>query len=932
MKSKSGLVHLLLCLLLLTAPCFAQCPADSILESDIAAIHGGTQPDSQKIAMLGKLLQSFRKCGKPKNRVYALLLHRLGDVYGKREDLERAIRYTRQAVQVNASGGPDTDPAFLTNSYFNLGIFYKRLSLSRESQFFFDRCIATGSAWPDKHFIVFMAFEQKAYALYQTGDYQQSTEVAGEGLRFAKKTGNTAAIPPLLAQHAQASAELQQYLAADAGITQAITMLEKAGDDPLHLATCYSVNAELKVKKKQPELALVYYRKALALNKAFENLEQCSRDLLDMGSVHTDELGQHQEALNCYREGLKLALQTGDRYQQAGLYSNMGVVYGRQDDYARALSYYQKALNALPIGFASTSPGTNPSPEMLKLAANDYFVTTIIANKANALLQRYRQSGKAAYLRQALSAYELADQAIDIMRWKQQGQQSKLVWRQKTRAVYEKSLEVCFELKDVAKAYYFFEKSRAALLNDQLSSRNATNQLSAADQQREKALRVRAAALSGQLQSGTLSARDYVVRKNSWLKAQEAWEQFISGLEKRYQAYYGQKYDRDVYPLQELKGKLRMESQSLVEYFNGQDAVFALVLSGRRQELLRIHYPELSNDTRQLMQLLSDPALLNQQYRQYVRLAGKLSHQLFTPLKLRPGRVIVSADENLFPFEALLANRNVPGSFLARDYTFSYVPAVRVLMKTEINASQVGSGFLGLAPVIYSGYRTAAQEHLQLPDLKGSDGSLSQIASGFPGEVTLLTGKNATRKNFLGALRGAGLLQVYAHADADASGKVPRIYLADTAVYMEELEKQDLSALQLVVLSACNTGIGRNAKGEGIFSLARGCMNGGARAVVTNLWQADDQATYRLTEAFYRNLQDGLPKDEALNQARLQLIDDPSGKFALPSYWATAIVIGDSSPLIRNRQIYSFKTVIYILVLLVATGAVMALYSRLRKS
>ncbi|WP_276088252.1 CHAT domain-containing tetratricopeptide repeat protein [Pedobacter sp. JY14-1] len=931
MKIKAGLVSLLLCLLLFPATVVAQCPTDSIREVQIAAIHGGTAPNGQKIAALKKLQQEILKCGRLKNRLYALLLHRIGDMYGKNEDLENAMRYTRQAALINASGQQDTDPAFLTNSYFNLAIFCKRLHLARESQFFFDRCIAAGSAYPDKHFIVFMAFEQKAYALYQTGDYQQSTEVAAEGLRFARETGNTKAIPGLLAQYAQSSAELQQYLAAETHIRQAIALLEKAGDDPLHLATCYSVNAELQVKKKQPEEALVYYKKAFTLNQAHENAEQCSRDLLDMGSVYTDELGQHQSALSCYREGLKLAQQTGDRYQQAGLYSNMGVVYGRQNNYALALCYYQKALNALPIGFSNTSLHANPSPEMLKLAANDYFATTIIANKANALLQLYRQRHQVSYLHQALTVYELADQAIDIMRWKQQGQQSKLIWRQKTKEVYEKSLETCFELKDGAKAYYFFEKSRAALLNDQLSSRSATSGLSPADQQQEKALRVRAAALSSQLQSGTLGAREYAARKTSWLKAQQTWEQFISGLEKRYPTYYQQKYDRSVYPLKKLKSQLGRDRQSLVEYFNGQSAIFALVLTGKGQELVRISYPGLAKDTRQLMRLVSDASLLNQQYPKYARIATALYQRLFQPLKLAPGRVIISADEVLFPFEALLSNKKVHDSFLAKKYIFSYIPAVRILMKARGKTRSPEDKFLGIAPVNDQRPDKGSTDHLPLPSLKGSDLSLRRIAARSASPL-LLTGKSATRNNFLAAIPGAGLLQIYAHADADEYQKQPRIYLADTAIYLAELEKQDLSALQLVVLSACNTGVGRNARGEGIFSLARGCMNGGATSVVTNLWQASDQATYRLTESFYRNLREGLPKDEALYKARLQLMDDPSGAYALPSYWATAILIGDSSPLIKASKVSGLEVVVFIVILFVATVAVAAGFSLLRKA
>ncbi|MNY13558.1 CHAT domain protein [compost metagenome] len=136
------------------------------------------------------------------------------------------------------------------------------------------------------------------------------------------------------------------------------------------------------------------------------------------------------------------------------------------------------------------------------------------------------------------------------------------------------------------------------------------------------------------------------------------------------------------------------------------------------------------------------------------------------------------------------------------------------------------------------------------------------------------------------------------------------LYLADAAVRLSEIQKLQFDCTELVVLSACNTGTGKQASGEGIFSMARGFMAAGVPASITNLWQVDDQVTYKLTEAFYAHLQEGLPKDVALNTAKLDLMDTEDRLYALPYYWAATILIGDAGSLPGSDSGHLFSWII----------------------
>jgi CHAT domain-containing protein/tetratricopeptide (TPR) repeat protein len=119
----------------------------------------------------------------------------------------------------------------------------------------------------------------------------------------------------------------------------------------------------------------------------------------------------------------------------------------------------------------------------------------------------------------------------------------------------------------------------------------------------------------------------------------------------------------------------------------------------------------------------------------------------------------------------------------------------------------------------------------------------------------------------------------------------------------EIFEKVRLDA-DLVVLSACDTGLGEEQGGEGLIGLTRAFQYAGARTVMASLWSVQDRATSELMIRFYKHLRNGLPKDEALRQAQIELIrgpieavDEKGEKTVLdataPYYWAGFQVYGD---------------------------------------
>jgi len=97
---------------------------------------------------------------------------------------------------------------------------------------------------------------------------------------------------------------------------------------------------------------------------------------------------------------------------------------------------------------------------------------------------------------------------------------------------------------------------------------------------------------------------------------------------------------------------------------------------------------------------------------------------------------------------------------------------------------------------------------------------------------------------------------------------------------------------ELVVLSACQTGLGEEVRGEGLVGLTRGFMYAGSPRVVVSLWSVDDQATSELMKTFYEKmLKTGLKPAGALRAAQLEIWRTKN--YAAPYYWAAFTLQGE---------------------------------------
>ncbi len=254
-----------------------------------------------------------------------------------------------------------------------------------------------------------------------------------------------------------------------------------------------------------------------------------------------------------------------------------------------------------------------------------------------------------------------------------------------------------------------------------------------------------------------------------------------------------------------------------------------------------------------------------------------LHAQLWAPLQpLLQGaaQVVVVPHRALHyvPFSALFDGQR----YLAEHTTTSLAPSAALWLAAAQRPAQPPRHLLAL------GHGGTALPHVAA--------ELQAVASAFPGRARTLQDDGATQAGLREHLAGADVLHLACHAEFRAdSPYFSALHLADGPLTLRDAAALPL-AVQLVTLSACETGLSTQAPGDEVLGLVRGFVLAGAPAVLATLWTVDDAATAELMGRFYRELCNGTPAAEALRRAQCEAMRlHPN-----PYFWAAFCLHGRS--------------------------------------
>ena len=913
------MLFLVSCAILFAEPFRGQCPPSGIMRNRIISLRDSLKPPPQEqLKELLGYVDGMKTCPYRNDSTHVFLLGRIGDLFFRQADYLNAVKYRQQAITiitVNA-GKKSVNPKSLPGRYYYLSLAFDSLNNFTEKMKALDSCstIAMRLKVVDRACLIALYRQVEYY--FDIGEYSRCIDYAMKcemlGQEYAdinvyatkeKYVGETYALSSL-GWHVNALLKLEKIKSAEELLMDKIDKYKKAGLIN-YLGLVYGQLAQLQEYKKNYDKAISYYQQSLKCYQADKDSFNCKQTLKDIGhNIYFKHFGNVNMALVYYREALKYSngdifSKTEDEFESLNIYDNIGNVFVQKGLYDSAFIYFQLAFDQIKPGVSEEDILHNTRQEMLQLKRN-YYLTSLLINKGDAFRKQYNDKFQKNDIKKSVNIYKVTDQMLNRIKAEQIELESKLFWRRDSRRLYENAIEACFLDGNTTDAFYFFEKSRAVLLNDQLIEKRYLGEQDIMQQTqiKKKILQLQRASDTTNKSSGR-----FAKLQNELFENKQELDRLNQIIKSKNPLYYQSFLDSAAITIQEVRKKILEDHQALVELFNGDNSAYALIITSQHIIFNKIDKTKFKILSDLFNSYISSFDLLNRNYDSFTNVSNQLYQLIFQNVSLPAGRIIISPDGQYFPFEALVTSgTNQPITWFVNDYTVSYAYSARILMNDFKSGSKTsGKNFMGMAPVNYPSV-------FSLGSLPGSDRSLQKIANYFNNSIIMVE-SYASRNNFMRQFSQCRIIQLYTHSADSSINNEPVIFFADSALFLSDLISEFIPLTRLVVLSACETARGKIYQGEGVFSFNRGFAALGIPAAITNLWSVDSKSTYELTELFYKYLADGFPTDLALQKAKLDFIQNGDKEKGLPYYWAAPILVGNAEVIQLNhsfRRIWIF--------------------------
>jgi CHAT domain-containing protein/tetratricopeptide (TPR) repeat protein len=857
-------------------------------------------------------LRLYDECSPPVAECYM----NIGVGYHYLLDFDQALAYYDKALEIWEETLPPDHPDFAL-IFNNMGVCYQNKGDYRRAQEILERNLQyTIEVHGAGHFEVANAYNNLGLNFYEQGDF------------------------------AKALVYFEKALA---------IRLQHFKPDHHLIASLYNNIGNCHRRRKDFVKAFFYCSRGLEIRlKAFGPYHREVADSYNDLGLYYEAIGDYAQALVQYRQALEIDRQLDDEPSVfvADSYLRMGRCFFQEGDLDQARAYYEKALQFKQKALGSLHPEVAevltelgrcyPDHPERGLVYVDRAMKALRLDRAGRVNQMqvtaplqalrtlnvegelhlalYRQSGAEPWLQEAHSTFQMARRVIERTRRGYQEPGSKQLLLDQFFQIFEHSIEVAQALYErhgdrqyLEEALVIAENSKNVLLNEAVQKAHA-NEFAGIPQvlvQRENDLLLDINYYEAQTlletqkgEKGDAKLLDFFREK--LFQRKSAYYSLLDTLAVRYPDYYELRYGKPDFSLVRLQARLATGNETLVEYFAGDRLLFLFVVNPDTIALFArpggdsLH--ALIRDLRQQI-FTFDPLAgdLVEARQAFVRTALPLYQNLIAPFAplIRSEGLIIVPDGLLghLPFECLLTRQPGPGGswkdlpYLIHQYRVSYQYTASLLItgrpESELPAK---ARVLALAP--------AFDATTGLKPLHYNQEEVRAIHKQIPGRYLL--GSEATEAAFRQWAGEYRVVHLATHAQAnDTIGA--QSYLAFSAppdtsqgafLFLRDLYNLRLDA-DMVVLSACETGMGEWQRGEGIVSLGRGFLYAGARSIVTTLWSVDDRPSAWIMGRFYRELKEGYPKDEALRRAKLEYLQANSALRAHPLFWAAYIPLGD---------------------------------------
>ncbi|PHN02202.1 CHAT domain-containing protein [Flavilitoribacter nigricans] len=851
---------------------------------------------------LGYAHQSLNLIQKDENPAVAVTIanyNTISNIYENQGDLSTAIQYLKQGIQLGEQYlSPDNHQLALL--YSNLGKTYERVGEYGWALEYLHRSLGVRlKHWGEKHAHTSDVYFNMAVVYGKQEAYEKS-------LLYLNK-----------------SLEIDSVV---------------RGPDHPYVADAYNNMGIVAEKLGKFEEAQRFYKKSLAIK--FKTLGEhhplVSHTYANIGSLHEAQ-GLFSEAVPYFQKSLDIKLNTqgANNTEIAQTYYALGLLFTKMGRLPEGLTNLHEAMAVLnydrhkPMQFEAVT-----NLEILKdvlLAKADYYrkklAVTDPSESTDSVYAQYR----------VLLALEDYAQGMFLNEFTRQ------FYAYQSLPVYEGAIELFMARNEPHQAFEIAEKTKSRRLAESIQAITKKTTFNLPDSliKRESEIAAKIFSFEKKVYQEVTNDSLLLIYEDSLFQLRRDKNSLLETLKENFPEYYQLRYSPEIISVSQVQEQvLNREDQALVEYFVGDSSIYLFTvlkdtfyttkvvkdfpLEEWIQNLRCSILAEASQDTSGCSTLITGVPV-KALYSQY---ASLLYDKLFRPLEQQlahTSELLLVPDGKLgyLPFEILLQHQPEALTdfyqfpYLLRKYAigYAYSATLQREMQDKKHAREPAHRLLAVAPV-FSGSQQVTNTQLAnrlvdttlrrnvLTPLAYNVPEAQQIAARYGGEVWV--GEEATKQHFVKRAADYRILHLSTHGKAnDKKGDYsflafqPRSAdsLNDALLYNSELYTLSLNA-DLVVLSACETGIGELQRGEGIISLARGFSYGGAKSLVTSLWNVNDRSTKEIMEAFYDYLAQDLGKHEALRQAKLAYLErhKDASYFQSPYYWAAYIPIGDMAP------------------------------------
>jgi CHAT domain-containing protein len=633
----------------------------------------------------------------------------------------------------------------------------------------------------------------------------------------------------------------------------------------------------------------------------------------------------------------------------------------KAENLATALNYYQKAIIALSNNFSNISPTSNPTLDSCQFAAR---TLQILQRKAEtyfelAQLIQNNKIQREVNLGYSLLTSKLASDLLNNLRTGTVSEESKIVMTQFQNSAYFFTVKVASELFNLTGKPEFIEialqnaeRNKAASLLDNLSDENARQSSLLPDSliRKEEDINDQITIVNQYLfeekqltKPDSLKIRRYEEQLFQLNHEKNDLERF---LEVNFKDYYQLKYADDKIMLSDVQKKLDKE-EVILEYVFDKSSnlgnnknLYIFLVSKNDLELRTMNIDStIYEDIDETYRFLSANDFINipfGRYNRYINSANNLYNLLIKPVeqKLANKSVTIIPDGklNYIPFDALLFNRPQNTEkldfknldYLIKKFSFNYCYSIGLYLNKYKTEKHADKKLLAFAPIYGEYKKSAGDEFNHLTPLSGIIDEVKSISKKIESKVFI--GENATESNFRNNYKDYDILHLAMHAILNDSipmfSKLAFSPETDSSKHEDgwlttsELYNLKLNS-RLAVLSACNTGSGVLMEGEGVISLARGFFYAECPSVIMTLWEVEDRSGAEIMSEFYRLLNAGKKKPEALRLAKLKHIKEADPVTAHPHVWLSYVSIGKPEALYSSKDYYFFIIILVVLIIVV---------------